>query len=553
MLISLSIRNIVLIESLDIDWRQGLCTLTGETGAGKSILLDALTLVIGSRGRTDLVRQGEDQGSVTAVFEIESDSEVACLLEENSLSYDQYLILRRVQTVDGRSCAFVNDTPISISLLKQIGGALIEIHGQNESLFLKDSAMQLSLLDTYIGHQKEVKELKKIYHQMYDTRMMLQKYRESGTETQKDRDFLSDSIEELTLLDPQLGEKEKLTSERRFLMNSEKISVHLHELNHLLEDDNGMQMYLNRALKKLEQSVQHASGYLDSLVSALHKALIETEEVRRLLSDFIEKIVYNPVQLETVEERLFTLVKVANKHKVDIDQLPQLKVSFITQLAEIDEQVSQLDSLEGDLSAIEEKYARLAIRISERRKKRACELSECVMKELPSLKLDNVKFVTQITCSPIDEGKASGIDHIQFMACINHNMPLDKMSKIASGGELARFMLVIKVVLTQKKQQRIIIFDEIDVGVGGAVAEAVGIRLKLLSENGQVLVVTHSPQVAACGHYQWRITKHMENECMVTQVTELSGALRQEEIARMLSGAVITDEARAVAMRLLGN
>ena len=552
MLVNLSIRNIVLIEKLDLTWRAGLCTLTGETGAGKSILLDALALATGARGDAGLVRSGAEQGTVTAAFDIPEDKLVTRIMEEHDLPCEGQIILRRVQSKDGRSRAFINDAPVSVNLLKTIGSALVEIHGQNESQSLTDGPVQLSLLDSYAGHGDKVDALKQKYNHLKECEEQLELYKNSSERAAAEEDFLRHALEELEKIDPKEGEEDSLSEERTLLMNSEKIAGYIAEALVLMEGDKALQSALNGALRQLEKVSDQAAGRLDTTITALERAVIEADEAQTQLLEASRDLVYDPQRLEQVEERLFGLKALARKHAVQVDQLPATKTMLQQQLDDIESGADRLDELQQNVEKAFKDYEVLALSISKTRQQAALKLDKTVMKELEPLKLNGGGFQTMLSHVTPSMGTATGIDSVQFMASTNPGMPAGPISKIASGGELARFMLALKVALAEASEPLTMIFDEVDAGVGGAVAEAVGSRLKLLAENGQVLVVTHSPQVAACGNHHWLISKSVDDDSTMTRVEELSTQNREEEIARMLAGASVTDEARAAAVRLLG-
>ena len=552
MLVNLSIRNIVLIEKLDLTWRAGLCTLTGETGAGKSILLDALALATGARGDAGLVRSGAEQGTVTAAFDIPEDKLVTRIMEEHDLPCEGQIILRRVQSKDGRSRAFINDAPVSVNLLKTIGSALVEIHGQNESQSLTDGPVQLSLLDSYAGHGDKVDALKQNYNHLKECEEQLELYKNASERAAAEEDFLRHALEELEKIDPKEGEEESLSEERTLLMNSEKIAGYIAEALVLMEGDKALQSALNGALRQLEKVSDQAAGRLDTTITALERAVIEADEAQTKLLEASRDLVYDPQRLEQVEERLFGLKALARKHAVQVDQLPATKTMLQQQLDDIESGADRLNELQQNVEKAFKDYEVLALSISKTRQQAALKLDKTVMKELEPLKLNGGGFQTMLSHVTPSMGTATGIDSVQFMASTNPGMPAGPISKIASGGELARFMLALKVALAEASEPLTMIFDEVDAGVGGAVAEAVGSRLKLLAENGQVLVVTHSPQVAACGNHHWLISKSVDDDSTMTRVEELSTQNREEEIARMLAGASVTEEARAAAVRLLG-
>ncbi len=555
MLVSLSIRDIVLIDKLDLDWQPTLCTLTGETGAGKSILLDSLGLATGARGDAGLVRQGSEQGSVTAVFQLTETHPVQEILHENGLDdgqpYVSDLILRRVQAADGRSRAFCNDQPIGVNLLKQIGEPLVEIHGQNESQALTDAATQRNLLDAFAQLAQEVKTLGGLYQARSDARAALATYRAELAKASADTEFLTHAIAELQELNPKSGEESGLADERTLLMNAEKIIGDLRDAENFLQGEGSVENALNGALRRLERAAPEAAGQLDAAITAIDRALIEAGEARSAVSDAANRITNDPMRLEEVEGRLFALRALARKHDVTCDDLPDLLERFDAQLSAIHGGNDRMAELENDVKQADAEYANLAMRVSEKRRAAAQRLDDMVNQELVPLKLDGGRFTTEVEQLDIDDGAAHGVDKVRFVASTNPGMAPGPIAKIASGGELARFMLALKVSLASEVTGSTLIFDEVDAGVGGAVAEAVGARLHRLAENSQVLVVTHSPQVAARGNHHWRVSKSGENGQVSTSVTPLPQAARLEEVARMLSGADVTDEARAAAQRLL--
>jgi len=555
MLISLSIRDIVLIEQLELEWRPQLCTLTGETGAGKSILLDSLGLAIGARGDAGLVRQGCQQGSVTAVFTLTPDHPVQDILRAHDLAQPQEatdeLILRRVQSSDGRSRAYCNDQAIGVGLLGEIGAQLVEIHGQNESQALTDAATQRRLLDRFGKLEGQASRVATDYAAMQKAQKQLDDYREAIEKARNDTDYLTYVLKELRDLAPEADEETSLSDERLLLMNAEKIASELREAEQFLRGERGVETALNSALKRLERAAPQAAGLLDEAVTSIDRTLIEAREATEILAAAMSRITHDPVRLEKVDGRLFALRDIARKHKVSCDQLPALEEKFAQQLADIDGGTKRLAALESEAQAARAAYQKAAQDLSAARRKIATDLDVLVNQELAPLKLDGGQFTTQITSTEPADGGPHGLDRISFEASTNPGMAPGAIAKIASGGELARFMLALKVSLAAQGEPCTLIFDEVDAGVGGAVAEAVGGRLRRLAQNGQVLVVTHSPQVAARGDSHWQVRKSDAGQGMSTQVTLLQDDTRLEEVARMLAGAAVTDEARAAARRLL--
>ena len=554
MLVSLSISDIVLIDRLELEWQPNLCTLTGETGAGKSILLDALGLATGARGDAGLVRQDCAQGSVTAIFQLSEMHPVQNLLNENGLDGGApvaELILRRQQSADGRSRAFCNDQPIGVNLLKQIGSALVEIHGQNESQALTDAATQRDLLDGFANLSGDVVALGKLFSARQQARNDLAAYRAELAKASADTEFLTHAIAELQELNPKVGEEVALADERLLLMNAEKIISDLREAEGFLQGEGSVENALNGALRRLEKAAPEAAGQLDDAISAIDRALIEAGEARIAVSDASARITNNPARLEEVEGRLFALRGLARKHDTTCDGLPNLLLDMDEKLSAIHGGNDRMAELEAAVKESDTAYEQAAHAVSEARQAAAGRLDEMVNQELPPLKLDGGEFSTLIERVALEDGAAHGIDKISFVASTNPGMAPGPIAKIASGGELARFMLALKVSLAAEGHGGTLIFDEVDAGVGGAVAEAVGTRLHRLAQNGQVLVVTHSPQVAARGDHHWQVSKSGENGSVSTNVLPLLDNARLEEVARMLSGADITDEARAAAQRLL--
>ena len=555
MLAALSIRDVVLIEKLDLDWQPALCTLTGETGAGKSILLDALGLVTGARGDAGLVRTGNAQGSVTAIFSLAPRHPAQIILRDNDLLNGEEMadeiILRRVQMADGRSRAFCNDQPIGVSLLAEIGRTLVEIHGQNESQSLTDGRTQRHLLDSFGGLKDDVAKIGQLYKQYKDLAAQLNAHRSALTKAAEETAFLTHALEELRLLDPQIGEEQKLVDERDLLMNSEKIMSDLSAAESSFAGDTGIEAMLGAALRNLERVAKLANGQFDSAVQALERALIEAREAHASIVENTTKLTHDPTRQDYVEQRLFAMRDMARKHQIAPDGLADLAQELAQKLKAIEGGSEQLAELEQCLAVAQTRYIKAAQKLSKARAVAATQLDKKVNAELQPLKLDGGKFVTQIATRPADEGSAHGLDDVRFEVATNAGMKLAPIAKIASGGELARFMLALKVALAGSEHTATLIFDEVDAGVGGAVAEAVGVRLHRLAQNGQVLVVTHSPQVAARGDHQWKVEKSNRAGGVVGEVMPLDADARLEEVARMLSGAAITDEARAAARQLL--
>lgn len=554
MLAALSIRDIVLIDRLELALDKGLCTLTGETGAGKSILLDALGLALGARADAGLVRQGTEQGSVTAVFDIAPTHPARALLAENELEAEGDIILRRVQTRDGRSRAFVNDQPVSVGLLRQLGDALVEVHGQHDERGLLDASGHRAMLDAFGGLEGRVAEARRRWAAATAARDVLSAHEAMLAKAKAEQDYLIHVVGELDELQPEPGEETTLAEERTLMMHSEKIAGDLAEAEEALSGDGGLDARLNIALRRLSRVAEQAGGRLDGAIAALDRTLVEAAEARDQIAHAMRALEFDPRRLEQAETRLFALRAAARKHNVMVDDLAALADRLRGQLAEIEGGEATLARLRKAADEAEAAYRAHAKSLSEARAKAAAKLDKEVMKELKPLKLDKATFKTQIDMLPEGQGGPEGIDRVSFLISTNPGAPLGPLIRIASGGELSRFVLALKVALASRGSAPTLIFDEVDSGVGGAVAEAVGLRLAELAKAAQVIVVTHSPQVAARAQHHFRISKDGEAKAakIATRVETLDAPARREEIARMLAGATVTDEARAAADRLIG-
>jgi DNA repair protein RecN (Recombination protein N) len=551
MLTALSIRDIVLIEKLDISLEEGLTVLTGETGAGKSILLDALGLALGGRGDSGLVRHGAAKGVVTAGFVLPKSHAALRLLEEQGIETEGELVIRRIQNADGPSRATINDQPVSLNLLRQIAGSLAEIHGQHADRALVDVANHRRLVDAYGDLEGQAGEVGKLWQALSNLTNELAEHRALMARAEAERDYIEHAVEELRVLDPQPDEELKLASARQVMMHAEQYAGALSEAESVLSGDS-VEARLNAALRKLERRKDTAGGRLDQACAALDKVLIEMNEANRALAEAQRSFSFNPADLEKSEERLFALRAAARKHKCTVDALAATRERFEKELATLTDGGQRLAKLEAQTAGAQKDYDAAADLLSAARKKVAKNLDKAVLAELPPLKLEKARFETQITS---DAGKPGphGVDRVEFVVAANPGTPLSPLMKVASGGELARFMLALKVILAAKGSAPTLIFDEIDTGVGGAVADAIGGRLARMAQGLQVLAVTHSPQVAARASEHMLISKMEEvgSLRMVTRVQSLSDKSRREEVARMLSGAQVTDEARAQADRLL--
>lgn len=553
MLAALSIRDIVLIDRLELALAKGLCALTGETGAGKSILLDALGLAIGGRADAGLVGLSGEQGSVTAVFDVAADHPARELLKENDLDAEGDLILRRVQSKDGRTRAFINDQPVSIGLLRQVGDALVEIHGQHDERGLLDASGHRAILDAFGGLEGSLSDIRKLWNAASAARVALSEHQVLLARAKAEQDYLSHVVGELDELKPEPGEETSLANERALMMASEKIATDLDDAYDALTSDNGLEARLNQALRRLTRAAPQANGLLDAGMAALERTLTEATEARDELERARRALKFDPQRLEEAETRLFALRAAARKHNVTVDQLAEHADKLRGQLRDIEHGEEKSVALLKARDAAEAAYRKAAEALSAARIKAAGKLDQMVMKELKPLKLDKATFKTAVEQV---EGGPDGIDRVSFLISTNPGAALGPLIKIASGGELSRIILALKVALASRGSAPTLIFDEVDSGVGGAVAEAVGLRLAELSKAAQVLVVTHSPQVAARAAHHFRISKSAgkgKEARLATRVDVLDQTEKREEIARMLAGATVTDEARAAADRLIGS
>jgi DNA repair protein RecN (Recombination protein N) len=551
MLTQLSIRNIVLIEALDLQFAGGLGVLTGETGAGKSILLDALGLVLGNRADSGLVRAGEDQASVTATFEFAAmPGAIATLLDDAEVEIEpgEPLIIRRRVKADGGSKAFINDQPVGVALLREMAGALVELHGQHDDRGLVNPRGHRALLDRYAG--ADIAGVAAAWESWRAAMDRLDAARAEIDQARADQDLLIAHLAELTALEPVAGEEARLAESRADMQKGEKLAGDLEELRHVWEGSDSPLAMLRSAARKLDRiAAEHP--LLTEALAALDRAVIEAGEAEDKLAAAGEALVHDPAALDAAETRLFELRALARKHRCEVDELPSLMRTMRAQLDAIEGGEAELGSLEAAAKEAAGAYRAKAEALHAARIKAAARLDKAVAAELAPLKLDAARFRTAVEPLPEDRWNASGMDAVEFLIATNPGADFAPLGKIASGGELSRFILALKVALAEKGGAATVIFDEIDRGVGGAVASAIGERLARLADGGQLLAVTHSPQVAARGSTHYMIAKSSEGTVTRTSVGLLDASGRQEEIARMLSGAEVTPEARAQADRLL--
>ncbi|MDX0629061.1 DNA repair protein RecN [Sinorhizobium medicae] len=553
MLAQLAIRDIVLIERLDLSFDVGLSVLTGETGAGKSILLDSLSLALGGRGDGSLVRHGEDRGQVSAVFDVPAGHSARLLLRENGIDDDGDLIFRRVQSADGRTKAFINDQPVSVQLMRQVGQTLVEIHGQHDDRALVDTDAHRTLVDAFGGTTDAAEAVANLYRAWKDAERGLKKHREKVEAASREADYLRSSVEELETLSPRDGEEEELAESRARMMKVERIAGDISEAAEFLNGNASPVPLIASLVRRLERKSHEAPGLLEETVELLDGALNQLADAQMAVERALRNTEFDPKELERVEERLFALRAAGRKYSVPVTELPALAVRMIADLADLDAGEEKLQQLEVRVGECKAAFDAAAQSLSEKRHNTAVALSAAVMEELPALKLERARFMVEVTSDP-ESPTADGIDSVEFHVQTNPGTRPGPIMKVASGGELSRFLLALKVALADRGSAPTLVFDEIDTGVGGAVADAIGQRLKRLSKTVQVLSVTHAPQVAARAATHLLISKGPsaeKAEMIATRVARMDDAARTEEIARMLAGASITEEARAAAARLL--
>ncbi len=544
MLASLTIKNVVLIEQLTIDFSKGLCALTGETGAGKSILLDSLGLAIGARADAGLVRYGTDQANVTANFDLSPQHPVFKLLKDNDLHSDGEIVLRRVLTKEGRSKAFINDQAVSANLLKKIGELLVEIHGQFDTQNLLNSKNHIHLLDDYAMHQKELRAVQESWQNWQELQEKLQQMKDSLSRAREDEEYFRKSLEDIDRLSPEKGEEEKLSTLREKLMRRSQIIESLREAEKSVEEMDNVAGSVWRALDKLGDEGASA-------VKAMEGVNAEVQEVIAALQNISMDLENSEYSLTEIDDRLFGLKAQARKHDCTIDDLPEKRDEISVLLNAIENQDTDLVELIRQNEVAKEEYEKLANLLSKKRQLAAEKMANLVMQELSPLKLDKARF--EVVVEVLDENlwNKNGMNKVQFLVATNAGGTAGPLNKIASGGELSRFTLALKVILAETGVAPSLVFDEVDSGIGGATAAAVGERLARLAQHKQILVVTHSPQVAAMAGSHWIVSKSGEKEVKTDIIALSQGNEREEEIARMLSGEEITPEARAAARKLL--
>jgi len=551
MLISLAIRDIILIERLDLEFERGLCVLTGETGAGKSILLDALGLALGGRAERALVRRGATQGAVTAAFALPADGGVVARLDAHGLAVEDTLVLRRLVGADGRSRAFVNDQPVSTGLLRELAALLVEVHGQHEQQALLEPAVQRRLLDAYGRLEQPLQAVREAHAGWREAEQA-----RAGLEAEVERAAAEEAywrhaFEELEQLAPEPGEEESLAAARTRLMNREKLAEGIGEALGSLRGSGGAEATLRAARRALERVLGAAGALLEPAAGALERARVELDEAAAALERAGQELDLEGNRLESVEERLFALRAAARKHRLPVDELPRLRDEMAARLVRIDAGSERLTAATAAARAARATFAAAAAALSEGRSAAAARLAAAVMAELAPLKLDKARLAVRLVALPEPEWSGEGAERVGYEIATNPGQEPGALAKIASGGELARVMLALKVVLARVDSTPCLVFDEVDTGIGGATADAVGERLARLAAAAQVLVVTHAPQVAARADHHWRVEKVERRGQARVAVTRLTDDARREEIARMLAGARITEAARAAADSLI--
>ena len=549
MLRTLSIRDMVLIEAVDLDFRPGLNVLTGETGAGKSILLDCLGFVLGWRGRGGEVRAGATQGEVVAEFFLGEDHPAHAVLEDAGLSGEPELILRRTVTAEGRRQAWVNDRRATTETLRALSDRLVELHGQQDDRGLLDARGHRAMLDAFAADEAQLTAVREAWAERARAVAALEDARARLAAAAQDRDFVAHAARELEALAPEPGEEPLLDARRRTLRAAERIREDVAHAAQAMGSE-GAEGTMLQALRWLEAAAPQAEGSLDDALDALGRALAELAEAAGAVEQFLSEMAGEPGELERVEERLFALRSLARKHQVPPDDLAALARDLSVRLRMLDEGEAGLERLEAEVAGADAAYSAAAGELSAARRAAATRLDAAMASELRPLKLDRAVFATEV--EPGEPGP-DGTDRVRFTVSTNPGTPAGPLDRIASGGELSRFLLALKVCLSARAPGLTLIFDEIDRGVGGATADAVGRRLQALGNESQVLVVTHSPQVAARGAHHWRVGKTITSSGTRTEIVALPSGARVEEIARMLSGDTITDEARAAARALIGD
>ena len=547
MLKGLDIRDILIIDHLELSLRAGLNVLTGETGAGKSILLDSLGFVLGWRGPSDLVRQGAEQGEVSAWFDLPDDHPVLDLLEQHGLPVSQELILRRINGREGRKTAWINDRRVSGELLRKLSEHLVELHGQHDDRGLLNAKGHRNLLDEYGQYGALKAAVAKAWGEKERARKAVELESEAVTELRREEEFLRHAVAELSALDPKPGEADALDAKRRLMQASTRVRADVSKAHHALGRE-GAEALLDDAQRWLQEAAAQLNDELDAPLDSLSRVMNDLQDTLNEVEACLDAIGFNPHELETLEERLFAMRGLARKHDVHADALADLAGDLEARLLRLDAGADNLNALRAAQAEAENVYAARAAELQLARSAAAEKLDQAMALELAPLKMERAVFATRLTAAAAGP---EGIDQIDFCVATNPGAPAGPLGKIASGGELSRFLLALKVCLNAGNSHATLIFDEIDRGVGGATADAVGRRLAELAQSGQVLVVTHSAQVAALGDAQFQVSKHQTDSHTVSRIKQLDREERVDEIARMISGTQVTDAARVAAQTLI--
>ncbi len=553
MLKELTIKNIVLIKDLNIEFNKGLSVLTGETGTGKSILLDSLSLILGNRVDYSLIRKHENEGSVAALFEINTNHAVIKILNKYNIEYENELFIRRHINSNGKSKCFVNDILITRNVLSEITDCLIELQGQFEDRGLLNIKTHLFLLDIYSNHNQLLETTKKSFKKMIKLEQEIEETKILENAINDNNKWIKESFDQLQSLDPKLGEEDKLKQTKLFLNNREKIFISINQAKIIIDEEQGIEDLILKLIKTFDKVKSLDRFNINQAIDIINKIKVDIEELKSLVNFEDSEISEDTQSLEFVEDRLNELRSHARKHNCNIDDLIKVRNELKIKIDEIDNSKFKLDKLIKDYEDMKIEFMSNSKLLSDSRRKSAIKLSKKINDELPHLKLENANFEVKFEHTNFESASENGVDKIAFYASTNIGADALPINKIASGGELSRFLLAIKVVLETVIHKRTIIFDEIDSGIGGAAANAVGLRLAKLGDNYQTMVVTHSPQVTSKGHFHYLVQKNNDEDKTTTNVIKLNEAERIEEIARMVSGSVITNEAREAASKLLDN
>tara|TARA_E500000331_G_scaffold33943_1_gene28321 strand:- start:2516 stop:4255 length:1740 start_codon:yes stop_codon:yes gene_type:complete len=556
MLNYISIKNIVLIEKLELNFEEGFTVLTGETGAGKSIIVDAINLILGNRAEKRLIKKGKDEATVSALFTVRKDHEVIGLIHDNGIFFENEILLRRRILSNGRSQSFLNDQPISLNFMKEITSYLIEVNGQNDQSGLLENSNHINILDNWGNLSKYTQDLALVYNLYKDKVDMYNEYKEKIKLFESNKNHLAEDLEEIIQLDLKDNEVNKLIESKNYLMSIEKIKESLTQINFLLKGDaesNGIYESLSLSRKQILAILSLNKKLFNRLDDALEKTIIELKETEAILGECLDSIDENNLSLDAIENRISLIKRIARKHNIEENEIVSLKDKFENKLNSIENSNQDLKIIEDEIKILRNEYKLNALKLSKLRHEASIKLSKFVNSEFPILKLESAKFNSSLNELDENNWKPNGIDKVIFKIETNKDSGFDFISKIASGGELSRIILAIKVSLIAEHKNinsKTLIFDEVDTGVGGAVADAIGKRLELLGQHNQVLAVTHHPQVAARSSNHFKVNKSNKDSYSSTSINNLNYDERLEEIARMLSGERITDAARKAAESL---